>query len=274
MTHMEEEEEAPIVVPKEDHELDRALRKVQLLPTVSKVLRYLGEGSFAHVFLCKLYGQDGEMAVKLLKPQRMSANSIRREIAAGSLFEHPNLNRLYGARWGHHEEHGRCLPETCGAQYLHAHSFVHRDIKPENCLLSSPAVPFSELPPIKLGDFGLCRLVDADLLMSSHTGTPWYMAPEVMDSNGYGCPADIYSWSILCHEVCTGTQPFGFDPRLKRIAAFTLAICRGTRPRLEEIPHFDGAEDLRTTLPSAWNPCADDRPSGEQLVATLERIAG
>eukprot|EP00445_Apocalathium_hangoei_P004336 CAMPEP_0203862402 /NCGR_PEP_ID=MMETSP0359-20131031/13564_1 /ASSEMBLY_ACC=CAM_ASM_000338 /TAXON_ID=268821 /ORGANISM="Scrippsiella Hangoei, Strain SHTV-5" /LENGTH=368 /DNA_ID=CAMNT_0050779777 /DNA_START=75 /DNA_END=1181 /DNA_ORIENTATION=+ len=285
---------------------DRAKRIVQTLPGVEEVYAYLGEGSFGHVLLCKADCQEGDVAVKLV----MSASSkmIDRELGAVSQFEHPNLVRLYAAVTvpyvalfleycaggdlkrllydgtmaevrdflGMRARMLAMLDVARGAQYLHSMSFVHRDIKPANCLLSSVTVAGSELLPlVKLGDFGFCRLVDTDdLPMSIQTGTLWYMAPEVMESSEYGCPADIYSWSILCHEVCTGNSPFHFNPRLKNLTAFTLGISQGIRPRLEEVPRFDGIDELRTTLASCWLASADERPSGVQLVVQVERLVG
>eukprot|EP00445_Apocalathium_hangoei_P083805 CAMPEP_0204218900 /NCGR_PEP_ID=MMETSP0361-20130328/79940_1 /ASSEMBLY_ACC=CAM_ASM_000343 /TAXON_ID=268821 /ORGANISM="Scrippsiella Hangoei, Strain SHTV-5" /LENGTH=361 /DNA_ID=CAMNT_0051184115 /DNA_START=1 /DNA_END=1086 /DNA_ORIENTATION=+ len=285
---------------------DRAKRLVQTLPGVKEVHGYLGEGSFGQVWLCRADCQEGDVAVKLVSTA--SSKMIDRELGAVSKFVHPNLVRLYTAVTDPYVAlfmeycaggdlkgllYDRTMAEVRaflgirarmlamldiarGAQYLHSMSFVHRDIKPANCLLSSIAVPGSELlPSVKLDDFGFCRLVDTDEMpMSIQTGTLWYMAPEVMESNEYGCPADIYSWSIVCHEVCTGNPLFHFNPRLKNLTAFSLAICQGIRPRLEELPPFDGREELRTTLASCWNASADERPSADQLVVQFERFVG
>jgi serine/threonine protein kinase len=87
-----------------------------------------------------------------------------------------------------------------GVQHLHERNVVHRDIKPDNILLTTTG-------EAKLSDFGTCREFSDSANLLTVTGTPWFMAPEVVKGSGHGSAADI--WSIGCTMVnlLTGTAP-------------------------------------------------------------------
>ena len=61
---------------------------------------------------------------------------------------------------------------------------------------------------IKICDFGLARLRDASIYMTSHVGTVHWMAPEVLNSQKYNERADIYSLGIIIWELFTGKCPY------------------------------------------------------------------
>jgi serine/threonine protein kinase len=88
----------------------------------------------------------------------------------------------------------------------HEAGVVHRDIKPANVLLD----PSDRGPHVFLGDFGLARDPDqaALTLPGQVIGTLDYMAPEHLDAEGVGTPADIYALTCLVVETLTGEVPF------------------------------------------------------------------
>lgn len=93
-----------------------------------------------------------------------------------------------------------------GMEFLHGNKIIHRDFKPENVLFSSgnPANEFQL--PVKIGDFGLCRILHSELSktssLTSRAGTPDYMAPENINGGNYGFPSDLYSLGLVIWEVC------------------------------------------------------------------------
>lgn len=86
--------------------------------------------------------------------------------------------------------------------YLHEKSIVHRDIKAEN-------VVFDEKGYIKLIDFNTCVKIRELDLTNTITGTPNYMAPEILIGGGYSFPVDYWSVGILAYLIYFGTFPFG-----------------------------------------------------------------
>lgn len=85
--------------------------------------------------------------------------------------------------------------------HCHASGVVHRDIKPENIMFGADG-------ELKLIDFGLSRRVsDKYTTMNTIAGTPFYMAPEVLDGE-YNSQCDIWSLGVLLYVLVCGYLPF------------------------------------------------------------------
>ncbi|XP_019378040.1 PREDICTED: mitogen-activated protein kinase kinase kinase 19 isoform X1 [Gavialis gangeticus] len=123
-----------------------------------------------------------------------------------------------------------------GVAYLHENRVVHRDIKGNNVMLMPNGV-------IKLIDFGCAKRLawvslngtQSEMLNSVH-GTPYWMAPEVINESGYGRKSDIWSIGCTVFEMATGKPPLA---SMNRIAAmFYIGAYRGLMPPLPD--HFSG----------------------------------
>lgn len=121
-----------------------------------------------------------------------------------------------------HDEDARpyCEEEVSGMMrqivtaiaFCHSKGVVHRDLKPEN-ILAQTDDPKSLL---KLADFGLASIIAKDKLLFSSSGTPEYVAPEVITRPppGYDSKADIWSIGVLFYILLCGFPPFyGDTPR-------------------------------------------------------------
>ena len=88
---------------------------------------------------------------------------------------------------------------------IHTHKqgiILHRDIKPSNIFLDKNN-------NIKLGDFGLSRILSPELNFAySHVGTPYYMSPEQIDETKYNEKSDIWSLGCLLYELAAFRPPF------------------------------------------------------------------
>ena len=84
----------------------------------------------------------------------------------------------------------------------HAQGVWHRDIKPANLIVTKAG-------QVKLTDFGIARLEDANLTqVSSMIGTPAYMAPEQFTGKGIDHRADIFACGVLLYRMLTGRRAF------------------------------------------------------------------
>ena len=85
-------------------------------------------------------------------------------------------------------------------QYIHSNNVIHRDIKPENLVLDDKGY-------LRITDFGIAK--DNMIDNSSETsGTPGYMAPEVMKGDNHSFPADFFAVGVIGYEFLMGKRPF------------------------------------------------------------------
>ncbi|XP_053295233.1 mitogen-activated protein kinase kinase kinase 19 isoform X2 [Pleuronectes platessa] len=148
-----------------------------------------------------------------------------------------------------------------GVAYLHLNRVVHRDLKGNNVMLMPTGV-------IKLIDFGCARRLSClnhtasssvDLLKSVH-GTPYWMAPEVINDTGYGRKSDIWSVGCTVFEMATGKPPLAHMDKMA--ALFYIGSERGSMPSLPD-GFSDNAKDfVKNSLTSDQRL----RPSADELL--------
>ncbi|KAM6500675.1 AGC/PKA protein kinase [Amanita muscaria] len=126
-----------------------------------------------NVYMLMSYVPGGELFTHLRRAQRFT----------------PDVTRFYLATI------------VLALRYLHSHNVIYRDLKPENLLLDS-------LGYLRLTDFGFAKVVDDRTW--TLCGTPEYLAPEIIQSDGHGKAADWWACGILCYEMLVGYPPF-FD---------------------------------------------------------------
>lgn len=112
-------------------------------------------------------------------------------------------------------------------RYLHTHNIAHLDLKPQNLLLMGQH-PDSA---VKLCDFGISRILLADIEVREVLGTPDYVAPEILQYEPISLATDMWSVGVLTYVLLTGHSPFGGDTKQETF----LNISQG---------HVDFPEDL------------------------------
>lgn len=190
-----------------------------------EILRTLGEGGMARVFLARQHSLDREVAIKTV---RDSATDVehRALLAEGAItghLEHPGIVPVHalgldregrpalvmkwveGATWSEQlndaerplDEHLEVLIQVCNAvDFAHSRGVIHRDIKPDNVLLGR----YGE---VYLADWGVAlRLEGADV--QPLCGTPSYMAPEMVVGGVIDARTDVYLLGATLHRLLSG----------------------------------------------------------------------
>ncbi|QDT96694.1 serine/threonine protein kinase [Gimesia aquarii] len=202
-----------------------------------KILRKLGQGGMATVYLAEQVSLKREAAIKVMHDELLSDEThlkrFEREAKAAAGLTHPNIVQVYmtGEFEGTHyiaqeyvrginlrEYLARYAPPDYAliirimrqiAAALNAAAekeVVHRDIKPENIMMTSKK-------QIKVADFGLAQIAQSDervnlTQVGMTMGTPLYMSPEQVNGGVLDQRSDIYSLGVTCYHLISGRPPF------------------------------------------------------------------
>lgn len=208
----------------------------QLVGGRYRVVRKLGGGGMADVYLCEDLTLGRHVAVKVLLQRYLDdANFVerfRREAKAAAGLNQQNLVSIYD--WGEVDGtyyivmeyvEGETLKDLirrrgqlsgneavavglqllAAVEFAHRSGIVHRDIKPQNVMLDRDGT-------VKVMDFGIARAGDSGMTeVGSILGTAQYLAPE--QAKGYPVDerSDLYSVGVVLYEMLTGTVPFKGD---------------------------------------------------------------
>lgn len=118
------------------------------------------------------------------------------------------LSRIQRCSYLPEEQSKLFFYQICHAiKYLHDRKVTHRDLKPDNILLATK----DDETLVKVSDFGLSKLVQNNSVMRTLCGTPLYVAPEVLLTNGrgeYTQKVDVWSLGVVLFTCLSGTLPF------------------------------------------------------------------
>lgn len=262
-----------------------------------QLLRRLGRGGMADVYLAKQGSLRRNIALKILKPDLAKDVSyvqrFQREAQAAANLVQANIVQIYevGEVQGFHYIAQEYVQGRNLKQYLNRYGAVesvmainvirqcalalqkagelhviHRDIKPENIMLSTKG-------EVKITDFGLARINNSAAKQALTSvgitmGTPLYMSPEQVEGSAIDQRSDIYSLGVTAYHILAGHPPFQGDTAL----VIAVQHVKDTATPLNE---------LRADIPlglcqlieemMAKNP-SDRVDSATQLIKNLRRI--
>lgn len=203
-----------------------------------KIIRFIGGGGMAEVYLAHDMLLDRDVAIKMLRDQFMEDGELleqfRREAKSAARLRHSYIINIYDVI---SDENGQYivmeyvegvtfkefLAENGGKlsvpvvlelgtrlaealEHAHRHNIIHCDIKPQNILISKDLDP-------KIADFGIAKMISSHTVIytSSVMGSVHYSPPEQVAGEKVTGSSDVYSLGIVLFEMLTGEVPFTGD---------------------------------------------------------------
>ena len=199
-----------------------------------EILKSVGLGGMAEVYLAQDVRLDRKVAIKILRKNLMNdkhqAEQFQREARSAARLIHPSIINIFDAcveddmsyivmeyvegvtLKAFEEQNGKMDPALAVAlaaqlasalEHAHNHNIIHCDIKPQNIVLTESMIP-------KIVDFGISRIISNETMAftASVVGSVHYFSPEQAQGIPVTAQSDIYSLGIVFYEMLTGRVPF------------------------------------------------------------------
>lgn len=262
-----------------------------------EVVKTIGEGGMANVYLARDIILDRNVAVKVLRGDLATdekfVRRFQREALSASSLTHPNIVEIYdvGEDDGNYyivmeyiegkdlkqllKKRGNLtvsevvdimLQITSAMSVAHDSLIIHRDLKPQNILIKDDG-------EIKITDFGIAMALNATHLTQTNSamGSVHYFPPEQASGKGATLKSDVYSLGIMMFELLTGELPFRGDNAVEIALKHLKEPIPSIRSINDNIPQSIENIIVTATAKNAKNRYNNARDMHEDLLTCLNK---
>lgn len=273
------------------------LSKGQKINDRYEIIKTIGEGGMANVYLANDTILDRKVAIKVLRGDLSNDEKFirrfKREALSVSNLSHPNIVEVYdvGEEDGNYYIvmeyiEGKTLKQllqkrgaltltevidimsqlTDGLAHAHEAYIIHRDIKPQNIMIEDNG-------RIKITDFGIAMALNSTQLTQTNSvmGSVHYLPPEQANGKGSTVKSDIYSLGILMYELLTGSVPFKGDTAVEIALKHMKEKIPSIRKQNPTIPQSVENIVLKATAKNPKNRYDNVRDMYKDLQTALQR---
>ncbi|KAK3585259.1 hypothetical protein CHS0354_006307 [Potamilus streckersoni] len=248
-------------------------------------IRVVGRGAYGTVHLCRRLSDKKYVIIKQIPVEQMTKEERQaalNEVKVLSMLSHPNIIEYYEnfledkalmivmeyAEGGTlldylHQRNNRLLEEEeilrffaqmlLSLQHVHSKQILHRDLKTQNILLDK------KREVVKIGDFGISKVLSSKSKAYTVVGTPCYISPELCEGKPYNQKSDIWALGCVLYELASLKRAF----EAANLPALILKIMRGTFAPISE--HY--SEELRSLILSMLHLDPAKRPDIKSIMA-------
>ena len=261
-----------------------------------QIIKSIGEGGMANVYLAYDTILDRDVAVKVLRGDLANdekfVRRFQREALNASSLSHPNIVEVYdvGDDNGQYfivmeyiegknlkdllKKRGKLTVSEVvdimsqiadGLSVAHDSYIIHRDIKPQNIMILENGL-------IKITDFGIAMALNATQLTQTNSvmGSVHYLPPEQASGKGSTLKSDIYSMGILMYELLTGKLPYRGDNAVEIALKHLKEPLPSIKDEIDDIPQSVENVILKSAAKNPKNRYNDAREMYEDLKTVLD----
>ncbi len=261
-----------------------------------QIIKSIGEGGMANVYLAYDTILDRDVAVKVLRGDLSNdekfVRRFQREALNASSLSHPNIVEVYDVGDDNGQYfivmeyiEGKNLKDLIkkrgkltvtevvdimsqisdGLSVAHDSYIIHRDIKPQNIMILENGM-------VKITDFGIAMAMNATQLTQTNSvmGSVHYLPPEQASGKGSTLKSDIYSMGILMYELLTGVLPYRGDNAVEIALKHLKEPFPDIREEVDDLPQSVENVILKSTAKNPKNRYNDARAMYEDLKTALD----
>ncbi|XP_072173029.1 serine/threonine-protein kinase Nek8-like [Diadema setosum] len=248
-------------------------------------IKVVGRGAYGTVYLCRRLHDKKLIIIKQIPVEQMTKDERQaalNEVKVLSMLDHPNIIEYYenfledkalmivmeyaegGTLFEYLQQRGNALIEEdevlrlfaqilLSLKHVHSKQILHRDLKTQNILLNRAR------DVIKVGDFGISKILSSKSKAFTVVGTPCYISPELCEGKPYNQKSDMWAVGCVLYELLTLKRAF----EANNLPALVMKIMRGSVAPISD----RYSDQLKRLLLRMLHLDPDKRPTINQVMA-------